>query len=288
MSEEKEKKYPEPVVAAIIYNDKSEILLIQSPKWGEGKLWMIPGGHIEIGETAKEALRREIKEETGLIINNIDFLICGDGIYPEYFYKKKHFIFQDFCAKATGGEIIKSDEVINFIWVDPLKALKTLKIEPYTVRAIQVYINQKKIKEEDYKDKYLRALADYQNLLKQVARDKEEFARYTNEQFILEILPVYDNLKMSLTHIDEAGVKNGWAEGIKHVIGQFSKVLRDAGVEEIKTTREKFDHNMMEAVESEETDDKKKDGMVAREMSAGYKLNGKIIKAARVVVYKIL
>ena len=63
--------------------------------------------------------------------------------------------------------------------------------------------------------------------------------------------------------------------------------MEKIGVTEIKTAGEKFDHNSMEAVGSEEIDDKNLDGQVARQLKAGYTLNGKMIEAAKVVVYKM-
>jgi len=140
---------------------------------------------------------------------------------------------------------------------------------------------------KEMENKYKRALADYHNLQKQTAKEKQEFAKYANEQLILEMLPVYDNLKTSMAHIDENTEKNGWAQGIKYVIKQFADALKNLGIEEINTEGEKFDHNTMEAVGQEETDDKRKEGNVAKELSAGYKLNGKVIKAARVSVYEL-
>ena len=277
-----EKKYPEPTIGAVIYNEKGEILLMQSPKWGD--YWVIPGGHVEIGEKSKEAVKREIKEETGLEVDNIEFMEFQDAFNPKGFHKEKHFIFLDFMARVSGGEIKKSDEMVEYKWIKPENALKELNLAPYTKKAIEKFIEIKEKK--DYKIKYLRALADYQNLLKQTAREKEEFAKFANEQLIMEILPVYDNLKVSLSHIGDEEKKNGWAEGIKHIVSQFKNILENIGVEEIKTTGEKFDPNTMEAVGKEETEDKKQDGMVERELSAGYKLKGKVIRAARVAVYK--
>jgi len=58
-------------------------------------------------------------------------------------------------------------------------------------------------------------------------------------------------------------------------------------VEEIKVKEEKFDHNLMEAIGSEETEDKSLDGKVAKQVKAGYRLNGKVIEAAKVIVYKV-
>lgn len=54
-------KYPEPIVGALIFNNKDEIFLMKSHKW-EGK-YVIPGGHIELGETIEEALKREVKRK---------------------------------------------------------------------------------------------------------------------------------------------------------------------------------------------------------------------------------
>ncbi len=153
--------------------------------------------------------------------------------------------------------------------------------------------NDKKSKKIDFKElseelehKYKRALADYQNLVKQTAEEKASLVKYANEQLILEIIPIYDNLKTAIDFSDEAIQGNGWAEGIKYVIKQFKEVLENNGVREIETIGQKFDHNRMEAAESKETNDKQKDDIVAKELKSGYEMNGKVISPARVVVYK--
>ncbi len=134
--------------------------------------------------------------------------------------------------------------------------------------------------------RYKTALADYQNLLKQTAKDKQEFAKYANEQLIHEFLPVYDHLKLSLAHIDAAAEKSNWLVGVQYVIKQFQEVLAKHGVTEIKTVGEKFDHQTMEAIGSEPTDEAEKDDTVAKEIKAGYLLNGKVISPARVTVFE--
>ena len=131
-------------------------------------------------------------------------------------------------------------------------------------------------KYEELEYKYKRALADYQNLLKQTAREKQEFAQYANELLLHEIIPVYDNLKMALTHSDEKN-HDQWLEGVKHVLNQFRSILDNLGVEEIKTKGEKFDHHTMEAVEG-------KGKRVKKEIKPGYKLNGKVIIPAKVIL----
>jgi len=277
-----DKKYPETVVAAIIYNDRGEILLTKSSKRPDH--WQIPGGHVEMGETCVDALKREIMEETGLEIDNIEFNDLQDCIYPKEFEREVHFVFLDYSAHLSGGEMAeKNREMEEYKWVKPTDALKDLKLNPYTKISVEKFIEKER---NDHEGLYKRALADYQNLLKQTAKEKMEFAVYANEQMLKEILPVYDHLKLAIEHHSGESTDE-WITGVKHVVKQFKDVLEKIGVEEIKTQGEKFDHNLMEALKNEETDDKKLDGQVAREMKAGYKLNGKLIEAAKVVVYKL-
>ncbi|MCX6792855.1 MAG: nucleotide exchange factor GrpE [Candidatus Falkowbacteria bacterium] len=143
---------------------------------------------------------------------------------------------------------------------------------------------QKRCDELDHK--YKLALADYQNLLKQTAKERIDLAMYANEALILELLPVYDNLKLTLVHYPSDGDKN-WLIGLQHVIQQFKKTLEDNGIKEIETKDKKFDHNLMEAVETTDSTDKKLDETVANELKGGYLLHDKVIIPARVSVYKI-
>ena len=133
----------------------------------------------------------------------------------------------------------------------------------------------KKGKAENFENMYKRALADYQNLLKRTVEEKQKFAKFANEQIILEILPVYDNLKVSLTHIDDDAQNNGWAEGIKYVVKQFSDVLNNLGVVEIKAKGKKFDPQTMEALEG-------KGNKVKKVIKAGYLFKEKVIMPAKV------
>lgn len=130
---------------------------------------------------------------------------------------------------------------------------------------------------DDGESKYKRALADYQNLLKQTAKDKEEFVKFAVSDFLQELLPVYDHLKMSLAGLPEAEQESAWVKGVEYVLKQFKDILAARGVVEIKTVGEKFDHNLMDALEgSGET--------VVKEVMSGYTLNGRVIRAAKVIV----
>jgi nucleoside triphosphatase len=130
--------FPEPTVGALIFNPKGEIFLMKSHKWA-GK-YVIPGGHIELGETMLKALKREIKEETGLIISNIKPLHYSEFIFDKAFWKKRHFILFDFTAKAKSSKVKLNDEGQEYIWVKPRIALK-LPVEPYTIAAVKKYLS---------------------------------------------------------------------------------------------------------------------------------------------------
>ena len=139
---------------------------------------------------------------------------------------------------------------------------------------------KEKISYEEMEGMYKRALADYQNLLKRSAEEKQEFIKYANEQIVMEILPVYDNLKESLKHIGKGTEENNWAKGIEFVVKQFKDTLANIGVTEIEAKGKKFDPNKMEAVEG-------KGEKVVKILKSGYELNGKIIIPARVALEKI-
>jgi molecular chaperone GrpE len=132
---------------------------------------------------------------------------------------------------------------------------------------------------QDLENQCKRALADYQNLVKNVAIEKNEIFKYSLVGFLTEILPVYDNLKTAIRTLKPEEQNNSWVEGIKYVIKQFKDIFTANGIEEIKTIGEKFDYNTMEAVEGE-------GDIVSQEIRPGYILNGKVIIPAKVIVLK--
>lgn len=109
-------KYPEPTVGAIIFNPDNKILLCKSHKWDNK--YIIPGGHIELGEKMEEALRREIFEETGLEIYDIKLISLKESILSDTFHEEKHFIFIDYICKTNSYEVILNEEAQEYKWID--------------------------------------------------------------------------------------------------------------------------------------------------------------------------
>lgn len=100
-------------VAALVTNERGQILLVNSPWRG----WEYPGGLIESGETFQEALHREIREEAGVEIEITGFVgICKNT--------ERDIVNVDFTAQYISGELRTSEESTEVIWASPEEALE--------------------------------------------------------------------------------------------------------------------------------------------------------------------
>jgi len=130
---------------------------------------------------------------------------------------------------------------------------------------------------EEATNNWKRALADYQNLEKRVASEKDDFYQFANQQLVLKLLPVLDSLDQ-LIKLD----KYVGDEHLKLVDKQFRDVLISEGLAKIEVLGKDFNPEEMECVETAEG----KDNQVIKELRSGYRLKGKIIRVAQVVVGK--
>lgn len=130
-------------------------------------------------------------------------------------------------------------------------------------------------KAEEYKSKYLRALADYQNFEKRVADQRIELVKGANQELILKLLGFLDNLEKA-----EAFVKD---PNLKLVKESFYKTLESTGLKEIDMIGREFDPYTAEVIDLVEGD---KDNIVTEVLRKGYELNGKVIRIAQVKVSK--
>lgn len=128
--------YPEPTVGCFILNRKGEILVVESPKWS---CPCVPGGHIEIGETARQAARREAMEEVGMRVKPIRVLYVHEAINPKGFKRNKHFIFFNVLCRAASDKVrIDNDEITGYRWMRVADAAKVL--DRYAAKAIRLYM----------------------------------------------------------------------------------------------------------------------------------------------------
>lgn len=141
-----------------------------------------------------------------------------------------------------------------------------------------------KQKMEEYLDGWKRAKADYLNLKKEYEKKESEMVQFANAALILELLPVYDNFKLAWKHVPEEHKQNDeWLKGIEQIKKQFTGLLKNMGIEEIKTTGEKFNPELHDAVAKEKKQGTEP-GTVIDEVKSGYTLYGKVLDHAKVKV----
>lgn len=136
-------------------------------------------------------------------------------------------------------------------------------------------LNQLKKEVEEWRGKYLRALADYQNLEKRILAQRKEEIESASKNLILKILPIVDVLEKA-----EEVLKD---QGLHLAMQQLRDVLAGEGLVKIEVMGKKFDPNFMECVEVIEGE---KEDEVIEEFRPGYTLKGKVIRVAQVKVGK--
>ncbi len=130
---------------------------------------------------------------------------------------------------------------------------------------------------DEYKSKYLRALADYQNLEKRSFNEKKDAERHITYRIIERFLSVMDDVERAQAFHDD--------EGLSMVAKQFQSALTDLGVTELDVAGKPFDPYTAEAIEIVEGD---KDNMVIDVVRKGYKFGESILRPAQVRVSKIV
>ena len=118
-------------MGAVIKDDQGRLLLIKRGHAPAAGLWSLPGGRIEPGETDAEALVREMREETGLVIDPAQLIgtvrrPARDGVV---------FDIRDYAATVTGGTLCPGDDAADARWVDA-RELQSLPVTAGLVDAL--------------------------------------------------------------------------------------------------------------------------------------------------------
>lgn len=140
-------KHPEATVGAVILNPDNKVLIVRSTKWNSK--YIIPGGHIELGEKMEDTLIREVKEETGLELSDIKLLSLKESIYSKSFGEEKHFIFIDYLCKTDSSEVHLNDEADCYQWIS-LEELDDYNLENFVKNLLKEFRdkNESKYKTE--------------------------------------------------------------------------------------------------------------------------------------------
>jgi len=128
-----------------------------------------------------------------------------------------------------------------------------------------------------------KALADYQNLQKEMDRRLSDMNEFVSANFLLELLPIFDNYQTAIAHIPDKEKKEAWAIGLEHILKMWESFLADHGLSKIKTLGEQFDPNLHEAV-GQIKDKEQEDQIIVEEKLAGYKTQSRVIRPAKVII----
>lgn len=153
--------------------------------------------------------------------------------------------------------------------------------QPQDTDELKTQIKELEQKVEEYLNGWKRAKADFINYKKEQEQTFGEFIKFANQNLILQILPVLDNFNLAIKHLPEDLKDSEWVKGILHIKTQLEDIMKTQGLEEIKTAGEKFDPMLHEIVGGDSNGD-----VIIEEVQKGYRLQGKVVRAAKVKVGK--
>ncbi len=181
----------------------------------------------------------------------------------------------------------KDEQKIEDITIEP-EATEVSGFSSPSDKKLKDKLKKAIAEKQEYLDGWQRAKADLVNAKKEFEEQRKRIVSMANENMANEILPVLDSFDMAFSNKESwEAVDKNWRMGVEHIYNQLLGILRDHGVEEIKTDGEMFDP--MLHVSSEEVvggEEKNMSGIIARTIQKGYKSKDGVIRPARVTVYK--
>lgn len=126
-----------------------------------------------------------------------------------------------------------------------------------------------------------RAVADYQNLEKRISDGRLELTNWVGMNLIGSILPVISHFDQALGSATEQEKNSAWFKGVEMAVKQLKNILKNEGLDEIAADGQ-FDPTLHEAVDTQDGID----GKILKVVEVGYRIKGKVIKPAKVVVGK--
>jgi molecular chaperone GrpE len=139
----------------------------------------------------------------------------------------------------------------------------------------------------DTKDKYVRTVAEMENMRRRMERERGDLVKYALENILKDMLPTLDSLEKALPDSPDSksssSSEEGYYAGMLMVKKQLVEVLRKHGLEAIHAKGEAFDPNLHQAIQRVESSDVEKD-LVGDEYARGYTLHGRLLRPAIVSV----
>jgi molecular chaperone GrpE len=140
-------------------------------------------------------------------------------------------------------------------------------------------------KEDEYLAGWKRALADYDNLKKDLSRERGEMRRASTVELLLHLLPVMNNFEVAVKHRPFSDDKNteAWVNGILTIKGQLETALKELGAEPFEGLGEKFNPEFHESAGSRR-ETEKEDQIILEIVRRGWKVGDKVVCPAKVII----
>jgi molecular chaperone GrpE len=163
------------------------------------------------------------------------------------------------------------------------------KEEPQEIEIIQTPSETVKQEVEEAKERagqlsesLQRLAADFENYKKRVAKERQETILSSNASLILKLLDIYEGLKKAITTFP-SGIDPNHLDGLKMLHDEFSRILKNEGLESIETVGKPFDVHKHEVLMQQVNDDLPED-TILEEIQSGYILNSRVLRHAKVIV----
>ncbi len=197
---------------------------------------------------------------------------------------------QDDAMKDTvSADMENSQEPVEEQPKQETKATQDDKVSDKKSRRFKMRHAQEKALEEErakyaeLNDKYLRLFSEFDNFRKRTAKEKLDLTVTASESVIKDILPVLDDFERALQNMEKNG-NEADMQGVTLIFNKLKDTLKKKGLEEIEAMDVEFNTDEHEALTLIPAPDESKKGKVLDVIQKGYKLNGKVIRFARVVV----
>jgi 8-oxo-dGTP diphosphatase len=123
-------------VGAIIIEGE-RVLMVERGREPLAGYWSLPGGVLEVGETLEQAVKREVREETGLLIEPVEIVeIFERIIHDEAGAVEYHYVLVDYRCNVMGGELLAADDACGVAWIERSR-LAEYRITDGTVPVIE-------------------------------------------------------------------------------------------------------------------------------------------------------
>ena len=125
-------------VGAVIVEAERVLLVRRGTEPLKGH-WSLPGGLLEVGESLTEGVKREVREETGLVVAPVELIELIDRIHREDNRVRYHYVIADYLCRVAGGVLQAASDADAVRWVERAEwnSHSALRLDPVTVRVIE-------------------------------------------------------------------------------------------------------------------------------------------------------